>query len=86
MLAKEKSTVFDFWLCQGAFVRSGEDTSFTLFVIALSECLQLFLQGVGVDQDAVDVSSRENAYVLENIVHRLLKCRMDIHISNGMTL
>ena len=74
MLAKNKSTVFDFWLCPGAFIGSGEET----FVINLSKRLKVFLQGLSVDQDVVYISSRELSHVLANIIHVLVKCRRSI--------
>ena len=38
----------------------------------------MILQGLGVDQDVVDVSSFILAHGLENIVYGLLKCRSGV--------
>ena len=40
--------------------------------------LKMIFQGLGVDQDVVDVSSRKLSHILENIVHGFLKCRRGI--------
>ena len=46
----------------------------------------MIIQGLGVDQDVVDVSSRELPHGLENIVHCLLKCRRGVVQSEGHDL
>ena len=86
MFAKDKTTVFDLWLCPGAFVRSGKETLLTQLVVDLTQCLKMILQGLGVDQDVVDVNARELPHVLDKIVHCLLKCRSGIAQSKGHDL
>ena len=48
--------------------------------------LKMTFQGLGVDQDVVDVSSCKLSHVLENIVIGLLECRSGITQSEGHDL
>ena len=77
MLAEDKSIVFEFWLCRGAFV-GPQRNSIALIFVDHTQGLKMVFQGLGVDQNVVDVCLRELAHVLENVVHGLLKCRSGV--------
>ena len=49
-----------------ALVGSDDEAFFPEFVIDLSKCLQVFLQGLAVEEDLANVSSRKLAHFLEN--------------------
>ena len=77
-LPQDETAVLYFWLSPGTYVVSREESLHSEFVVHLTKGENVLGQRFGVDQNFINVRSSELPHVLEDVVHRLFKCRWGI--------